>query len=128
MKNEERTILESTEKGSKASEVNKKLYDVTGLNRKIIENVTYAAQQKFVNLIEGGNSQKDAMDYIFDFKTIDEVTKQAKKVIKNRETQVERKNDIKERLERREEELNEQEKQQINCRKKRTIWNPRSRK
>jgi len=112
VENGNRTILESTEKGSKASEVNKKLYDVTGLNKKIIENVTYAAQQKFVNLIEGGKSQKDAMDYIFDFKTIDEVTKQAKKVIKNRETQVERKDDIKERLERRKEELNEQEKQQ----------------
>ena len=86
---ETRRVLEGTENGAKVSEVNSKIEEITGLDRKTLENVVYAAQQKFVQKIEGGTDQKKALDYIFNFKTVEQLSSQMKEVIEEKEKEIE---------------------------------------
>jgi DNA repair exonuclease SbcCD ATPase subunit len=91
------SVIESTEVGSRVGEVKDQIFATTGLDKKTIENVTYAAQQKFLQKIEGGSSQKQAMDYIFDVKTVDALSEQAEQIISEKQSSLDQMDDLRSR-------------------------------
>jgi len=89
-------VLESTDQGANVNEVKNKVFEITGLDKRTIENVTYAAQQKFIDKVEGGSDQRDAIDYIFDIKTVDVLSNAIKEAIDDKRKEIEKIEDIEE--------------------------------
>lgn len=97
-------VLESRNQGANVNQVREKVFGLAGLDKKTIEHVTYAAQKKFVDKVEGGTSQREAMDYIFDVKVIDALSDTIQKTVSQKKRRLEDRPGLEERREELEEE------------------------